>query len=199
MKKVTITMVFALIIFPVNGQGYRIGDKAADFRLKNVDGTYISMADYPDAKGFVVIFTCNHCPFAKAYEDRIIAINDKYSPKGMPVLAINPNDPGVVPDDSFENMKIRAREKNFTFPYLVDETQEVYKKYGATRTPHVFVLKREGGDLVVSYIGTIDDNYQDASKVQQHYLADALDALLEGRTPDPAVTKAIGCSIKTGN
>ncbi len=192
-------MVFALIIFQVNGQGYRIGDKAADFRLKNVDGTYISMADYPDAKGFVVIFTCNHCPFAKAYEDRIIAINDKYSPKGMPVLAINPNDPGVVPDDSFENMKIRAREKNFTFPYLVDETQEVYKKYGATRTPHVFVLKREGGDLVVSYIGTIDDNYQDASKVQQHYLADALDALLEGRTPDPAVTKAIGCSIKTGN
>jgi peroxiredoxin len=199
MKRVLISMLFAPVVLLVNGQGYKIGDKAADFRLKNIDGTYVSMADYPDTKGFVVIFTCNHCPFAKAYEDRIIAINDKYSPEGMPVLAINPNDPKVVPDDSFENMKIRAKEKNYKFPYLVDETQEVYKKYGATRTPHVFVLKREGDDLIVSYIGTIDDNYQDATKVQKHYLADALDALLEGKTPDPAFTKAIGCTIKTKN
>jgi peroxiredoxin len=199
MKRVLISMLFAPVVLLVNGQGYKIGDKAADFRLKNIDGTYVSMADYPDTKGFVVIFTCNHCPFAKAYEDRIIAINDKYSPEGMPVLAINPNDPKVVPDDSFENMKIRAKEKNYKFPYLVDETQEVYKKYGATRTPHVFVLKKEGDDLIVSYIGTIDDNYQDATKVQKHYLADALDALLEGKTPDPAFTKAIGCTIKTKN
>jgi peroxiredoxin len=199
MKRVLISMLFAPVALLVNAQGYDIGDKADDFRLKNIDGTYVSMEDYPDAKGFVVIFTCNHCPFAKAYEDRIIAINDKYSPKGMPVLAINPNDPDVVPDDSFENMKIRAREKNYTFPYLVDETQDVYKKYGATRTPHVFILKRAGDDLVVSYIGTIDDNYQDATKVQKHYLADALEALLEGKTPDPAVTKAIGCTIKTKN
>jgi peroxiredoxin len=199
MKRVLISMLFAPVVLLVNAQGYDIGDKAADFRLKNIDGTYVSMGDYPDAKGFVVIFTCNHCPFAKAYEDRIIGINEKYSPKGMPVLAINPNDPEVVPDDSFENMKIRAQQKNYKFPYLVDETQEVYKKYGATRTPHVFVLKREGSDLVISYIGTIDDNYQDATKVQKHYLADALEALLEGKTPDPAVTKAIGCTIKTKN
>lgn len=197
MKQLIVSIVFALSIYAVNAQGYEIGDKAADFRLKNVDDTFVSMKDFPDARGFVVIFTCNHCPFAKAYEDRIIAIHNEYSQKGMPVIAINPNDPVVVSADSFEEMKKRAKEKNFPFPYLVDETQEVYKQYGATRTPHVFVLKKKHDDLIVSYIGTIDDNYQDASKVQTRYLADALDALLEGKSPDPAVTKAIGCTIKT--
>jgi peroxiredoxin len=197
MKKLILSIVFALGIYTVNAQGYQIGDKAADFHLKNVDGTNVSMKDYPDTRGFVVIFTCNHCPFAKAYEDRIIAIHNEYSPKGMPVIAINPNDPELVSADSFEEMKKRAKEKNFPYPYLVDETQEVYKQYGATRTPHVFVLKKQHNDLIVSYIGTIDDNYQDASKVQTRYLADALDALLDGKKPDPAVTKAIGCTIKT--
>jgi peroxiredoxin len=197
MKQLIVSIVFALSIYTVNAQGYQIGDKAADFRLKNVDGTFVSMKDYPDTKGFVVIFTCNHCPFAKAYEDRIIAIHNEYSQKGMPVIAINPNDPEIVSADSFEEMKKRAKEKNFPYPYLVDENQEVYIQYGATRTPHVFVLKKKQEDLIVSYIGTIDDNYQDASKVETRYLADALDALLEGKTPDPAVTKAIGCTIKT--
>ena len=197
MKQLIVSIVFALSIYAVNAQGYEIGDKAADFRLKNVDDTFVSMKDFPEARGFIVIFTCNHCPFAKAYEDRIIAIHNEYSQKGIPVIAINPNDPEVVPADSFEEMKKRAKEKNFPYPYLVDETQEVYKQYGATRTPHVFVLKKKHDDLIVSYIGTIDDNYQDASKVQARYLADELDALLEGKSPDPAVTKAIGCTIKT--
>lgn len=197
MSKLFLFIVFTFSVYLINAQGYNISDKAADFKLKNVDGSFVSMSDYPDAKGFTVIFTCNHCPFAKAYEDRIIAIHNKYSPKGMPVIAINPNDPAVVAADSFEAMKKRAKEKNFPFPYLVDETQEVYKTYGATRTPHVFVLKRESKDLIVSYIGTIDDNYKDANEVRQHYLPDALDAILQGTTPDPAVTKAIGCTIKT--
>lgn len=197
MSKLFLFIVFTFSVYLINAQGYNISDKAADFKLKNVDGSFVSMSDYPDAKGFTVIFTCNHCPFAKAYEDRIIAIHNKYSPKGMPVIAINPNDPAVVAADSFEAMKKRAKEKNFPFPYLVDETQEVYKTYGATRTPHVFVLKRESKDLIVSYIGTIDDNYKDANEVRQHYLPDALDAILRGTTPDPAVTKAIGCTIKT--
>ena len=102
MKQLVISIVFVWSIYSLNAQGYEIGDKAADFRLKNVDNTFVSMKDYPDARGFVVIFTCNHCPFAKAYEDRIIAIHNEYAKKGMPVIAINPNDPEVVSADSFE-------------------------------------------------------------------------------------------------
>jgi peroxiredoxin len=179
------------------GEGYEVGDIAADFSLKNIDGKIVSMADYPDAKGFVVIFTCNHCPYAKAYEDRIISLDKRYKKLGYPVIAINPNDPSVVPDDSYEKMKVRAKEKGFTFPYLVDEKQDVFKEYGATRTPHVYVLQKSEGDkLVVKYIGTIDDNYQDAQAVQQNYLSNAIDNLLAGKDPDPNFTKAVGCSIK---
>jgi len=176
--------------------GYNVGDKASDFSLKNVDGSMVSLSNYPEAEGFVVIFTCNHCPFAKAYEDRIIELDKKYSKKGYPVIAINPNDPEIVPDDSYEAMKVRAREKGFTFPYLVDKTQEVYRMYGATRTPHVFLLKKENDNLKVKYIGTIDDNYQDASGVTNKYLENAIEALLAGKNPDPDFTKAIGCTIK---
>ena len=176
--------------------GYKVGDKASDFSLKNIDGKMVSLADYPDAKGFVVIFTCNHCPFAKAYESRIMDLDKKYSKKGYPVIAINPNDPEIVPEDSYDAMMARASEKGYTFPYLFDESQEVYKMYGATRTPHVFLLQKENGNLVVKYIGTIDDNYQDSDAVTQHYVEDAIDALLEGKNPDPDFTKAIGCTIK---
>lgn len=177
--------------------GYEVGDVAADFSLKNIDGKTVSLSDYADAKGFVVIFTCNHCPFAKSYEDRINNINKRYKKLGYPVIAINPNDPEIVPEDSYEQMKVRAKEKDFTFPYLVDEKQEVFKMYGATRTPHVFLLqKSKKGELIVKYIGTIDDNYQDPQAVQQNYLSNAIDNLIAGRDPDPAFTKAIGCTIK---
>ncbi len=176
--------------------GYKVGDKASDFSLKNVDGKMVSLSDYPNAKGFIVIFTCNHCPFAKAYESRIMDLDKKYSKKGYPVIAINPNDPELVPDDSFDAMKMRATEKGYTFPYLIDASQNVYKMYGATRTPHVFLLNKENGNLVVRYIGTIDDNYQDASAVTQNYVKDAVEALLAGKNPDPDFTKAIGCTIK---
>ena len=177
-------------------QGYNVGDKATDFKLKNTDGKYISLADYPDAKGFIIIFTCNHCPYAKAYQDRIIDIDKKYKELGYPVIAISPNDPELVPEDSYDNMVALAKEKDYRFPYLFDETQEVYRSYGAKRTPHVYLLQKKGGDLVVGYIGAIDDNYKDASAVTENYLADAVDALLSGKTPDPSLTKAIGCSIK---
>ena len=176
--------------------GYGIGDKATDFRLKNVDGSMISLGDFPDAKGFIVIFTCNHCPYSVAYEDRIIALDKKYRPQGYPVIAINPNDPEVQPNDSFDAMKSRAEEKGFTFPYLLDQGQQIYPKYGATRTPHVFVLRKEDGSNIVRYIGTIDDNYGDEESVEKKYVENAVDALLQGRMPDPGTTKAIGCSIK---
>src|SRR3984885_560776 len=107
--------VIALSSFSLTG--YNVGDKAIDFKLKNVDGKIVSMADYKDAKGFIVIFTCNHCPFAKAYESRIMALDTKYKAKGYPVIAINPNDPTAVAEDNFETMQQRAKAKNYAFPY----------------------------------------------------------------------------------
>jgi peroxiredoxin len=197
MKKAVLSVLFGLMLVPFAlGQGYDIGDEAMNFRLKNVDGSYVSLSDYTDEKGAIVIFTCNHCPYAQAWEQRIINIDKKFDPKGYPVIAIQPNDPELQPQDSYENMKKRAKKKNYTFPYLIDETQEVYRTYGATATPHVFVLENESGDFMVRYIGTIDDNYKDADKVEKRYLASAVNALLEGKKPDPQKTKAIGCSIK---
>ncbi len=177
-------------------QGYKIGDKAADFKLKNVDGRMVSLADFKDAKGYVVIFTCNHCPYAIAYEDRIIALHNKYASKGYPVIAINPNDPAAQPQDSFEKMIERSKEKSFPFVYLFDEGQKIYPVFGATRTPHVYLLNKKGKDLIVEYIGTIDDNYKEADKVKETYLAHAIDALIAGKKPKTTETKAIGCTIK---
>jgi peroxiredoxin len=153
-----------------------------------------SMADYKDAKGFIVVFTCNTCPFAIKYEDRINAIAKKYKSKGYVLLAINPNDPEAQPADTFELMQDKAKEKGFVFPYLVDEGQKIYPQYGATKTPHVFLLDK---NLIVKYIGAIDDNSDDASAVKEKYLENAIRALDNETDPSPAFTKAIGCSIKT--
>lgn len=176
--------------------GYKIGDVATDFSLKNIDNQNVSLSDYEDAKGFIVMFTCNHCPYAVAYEDRIIALDRKYKELGYPVIAINPNDPVKQPEDSFENMRIRANEKGFTFPYLLDDGQEIYPQYGATRTPHVFILQKTDNGNVVQYIGAIDDNYEDASQVEEKYIENAVDALLAGNEVAVKETKAIGCTIK---
>lgn len=174
--------------------GYQPGDKATDFKLKSVDGKMYSMADYKDAKGFIVVFTCNTCPFAIKYEDRINALAKKYTPKGYVLLAINPNDPEAQPADTYELMQAKAKEKGFAFPYLVDEGQKIYPQYGATKTPHVFLLDK---NLIVKYIGAIDDNTDDATAVKEKYLENAIRALSNGTEPTPALTKAIGCSIKT--
>jgi peroxiredoxin len=200
MKKIIILLSLAVLpLTHILSNGYEVGDRAADFRLKNVDGNYVSLGDYNDAKGFIVVFTCNSCPYAVAYEDRLIRLDKKYRDKGYPVIAINPNDPSLSPADSFEQMQKRAREKSFTFPYLLDESQEVFPEYGATRTPHVFLLNRKNEEMIVAYIGTIDDNYRNESDVEETYLANAIEALLAGGTPDPDYTTAIGCTIKTAN
>lgn len=196
MKKINVLIIAFFIGLTVFAGGYEIGDKATDFKLKNIDGTYVSLSDFEDAKGFIVIFTCNHCPYSVAYEDRIIELDKKYKDKGYPVIAINPNDPEFYPSDSYENMKVRAKEKGFTFPYLFDEEQEIYPQYGATRTPHVFLLNKSGSDYIVEYIGAIDDNYADAAAVKKPYVEEAVDALLKGSAPETNFTKAIGCSIK---
>lgn len=182
-----------LSLFASTGPGLGIGDTAPDFKLRNVDGKMVSLADYPQAKGFIVIFTCNHCPFSVAYEDRIIELQKTFGPQGYPVIAVNPNDPAAQPEDSYDLMVTRAKEKSFNFPYLFDEGQKVYPQYGATRTPHVYVLDKA---RVVRYIGAIDDNFSDASAVQKNYVADAIRALQQGGTPEPALTKAVGCTIK---
>lgn len=197
MKKVLLLSFLLVSAFALQAKGYKVGDSASDFKLKNVDGKHISLSDYKDAKGFVVIFTCNHCPYSVAYEDRIIDFDKKYKKKGYPVIAINPNDPAVVPGDSFEGMQKRAKEKGFTFPYLFDAKQVVYKDYGATKTPHVYILSKDKDQLTVEYIGTIDNNVKDESKVSTRYMEDAVDALLMGKKPKVTYTKAIGCSIKT--
>jgi peroxiredoxin len=191
----------AFIFVAVNllaGEGYKVGDKAADFKLKNVDGRLVSLANYPAAKGFVIVFTCNNCPYAKAYQDRIQTLDKEYRAKGFPVIAINPNDPEVEPGDSYEAMVTRAREKAYTFPYLYDEKHEVYRVYGATRTPHIYILeKNDQGALIVKYIGAVDDNYQDVAAVKQPYVENALNALLKNQEPEPSFTKAVGCSVKS--
>lgn len=194
-----LVMILGLASFTIDpptekADGFDVGDKASDFSLKNIDGKMVSLADYKDVNGFIVIFTCNHCPYAVMYEDRIVALDKKYKSQGYPVIAINPNDPEVKPADSFANMQVRAKEKGFTFPYLMDEGQKVYPQYGATKTPHVFLLDK---DMVVQYIGSIDDSARDASKVEETFLEDAIISLQMGEEVNPKVTKAVGCSIKT--
>jgi peroxiredoxin len=175
---------------------YKVGDQAMDFSLKNVDGKMVSLKDYKDEKGFIVTFTCNHCPYAKAYEQRIMDLDKKFAAAGYPVIAISPNDPDQVPEDSFDNMVKRAKEKKYTFPYLLDETQNITRTYGAKATPHIFLLQKKGNDLEVVYIGAIDDNTEDANAVKSKYVEAALDALSKGQKPAISSTKAIGCSIK---
>lgn len=181
---------------PTATTGYEVNDAAADFKLKNIDGKMVSMADFKDAKGFIVIFTCNHCPYAKAYESRIIALDKKYKNLGYPVIAINPNDPVVNEEDSYEKMQVRAKEKGFTFPYLFDEGQKVYPQFGATKTPHVYILQKSGTENIVKYIGAIDDNHEDEDAVKNKYVESAIDNLMAGKDPSPEKTKAVGCGIK---
>lgn len=180
----------------VEKTGYKIGDEATDFSLTGTDDKQHSLSDYSDAKGFIVIFTCNHCPYAKAYEDRIVALDKKYKKLGYPVIAINPNDASVQPEDSFDLMKVRAQEKGFTFPYLVDKDQKIFPQYGATKTPHVFVLQKENGKNIVKYIGAIDNNHEDANDVSEKYVEAAVDALLKNEPIKQTETVAIGCTIK---
>lgn len=177
-------------------QGYKPGDKARDFKLKNIDGSMMSLSDMKSAKGYIVVFTCNHCPFSVKYEDRIIALDKKYKELGYPVVAINPNDDKKEPDDSYEKMIARHKEKGFTFPYLHDATQEIAKAYGASRTPHVYVLRKVGSDLVVEYIGAIDDNANDANTAKTRYVENAIEELLANKKVSQSATKAIGCTVK---
>lgn len=182
-----------------DAMGVKVGDKAPAFNLKNIDGKMYSFENIKDAngntpKGYVVTFTCNTCPYAVMYEDRLIALHNTLSPKGYPVVAIQPNDPEVKEGDDFASMQQRAQEKSFPFLYLMDEGQAIYPQYGASRTPEIYLVD---ADQIVRYHGAIDDNAQDAEAVTVNYVEKAVEAIENGQEPNPADVKAIGCTIKT--
>lgn len=185
--------------FAAEDAGVKVGDTAIDFNLKNVDGKMISLKSNASAKGYILVFTCNTCPYSKMYEDRIIALHNKYASQGYPVVAVQPNDAGKSPGDSYPNMQKRAKEKGFPFAYVLDETQETTKAYGATNTPHVYVLNKEGADFKVAYIGAIDNNSRNADAATRRYVEEAIDALSAGNNVETSDTKAIGCTIKWSN
>jgi glutathione peroxidase-family protein len=196
---ITVFITVVLTKSVVTGQtirNYNLGDAIADFRLKSVDGRAVSLSDYRAQKGLIVVFTSNHCPFAKAYEDRLIELDRKFAPQGFPVLAIMPNDPAAYDEDGFERMQTRARDKNYPFSYVLDDSQATARAFGASRTPQVYILKQTGGQFILEYTGSIDDNPQDIASVQRHYASDAVSSLLAGRPVQSPITKPIGCAIK---
>jgi peroxiredoxin len=184
---------FAMLSLPLRAAEPQVGQKASDFNLKNVDGNMVSLSDFKEAPAYVVIFTCNSCPFAKDWEDRIIDLHAKYAPKGIPVLAINPNDPAISAEDSFEKMVEISQKQKYEFPYLFDQQQTAARSYGATRTPHAYVLDK---DMVIRYIGAIDNNHKNSKAADKKYVEEAVNAILQKKEVNTKTTKAVGCSIK---
>ena len=171
-----------------------IGAEGPDFRdMPATDGKAYSLDAFKGGKAVVINFTCNHCPYAKAYEDRYIAFATEFSSRGVAFLAINSNDAENYPDDSFENMTKRANEKAFPFPYIADETQEVARAYGAVCTPHIFILDEDGK---LAYEGRIDDNWKEPDAATSHDLREALNAVVSGSAAPNPNTNPMGCSIK---
>jgi peroxiredoxin len=179
---------------PQNNSSYTIGDVANNFTLKDYNGKQVSLSDYKAGKGVIIIFQCNHCPYSQLYEQRIIDLHKKFNPLGFPVIAINPSDPNIVPEESPEEMKIRATQKKYPFVYLIDSEYAVAPIFGARRTPHVFVLDN---NFTIQYIGAIDDNPEAPNAATNRFVENAVNALLRGELPNPNYTRAVGCIIKT--
>ncbi len=171
----------------------KIGQKAPAFSLPGVDGKTHSLDSFKESSVLVVIFTCNHCPYVKAYEDRIIALQKAYENRSVRFVGINSNEDKNHPEDSFEEMVKRASEKGFNFPYLRDASQDIAKAYGASHTPEIFVFDRE---RTLRYTGLIDDNWKDPTQVKVQHLQLTLEALIKNENPSEAETHAIGCTIK---
>jgi peroxiredoxin len=172
-----------------------IGTKApmTDVKMEGTDGKKVSIADVAGKKGTLVMFSCNHCPWVVKWEDRIAELGNAYPDKGIGWVVINPNDLEQFPADSMDKMKERAKERGFEFPYVIDETSDVARAFGATKTPEAFLFDAE---MKLVYHGAIDDNAEDAAKVEKTFLKDAMDALIAGKPIETAETKFNGCGIK---
>ena len=198
MKTSALLWMFVFLSFSVQAQINTLepGATAPKFNLKNIDGRMISPESYPDAKGLIVVFTANTCPYAIAYEDRLIALDKKFAPQGYPVIAINPNSPALSAGDSYDKMQKKAKTKGFSFPYLYDEGQTVTDQYGARVTPHIFLLKKEGFQYKVVYTGALDNDTRNVNPEKTLYVENAIASLEAGKEIEVASTKAIGCTVK---
>lgn len=190
---IVLVCILAISMTSISTETYQVGDVVSDFALKGVDDQTLGLEEYMGNGGVILVFTCNTCPYAQLYEDRLIDLHNTFVSLGFPVMAINPNDPISKPGDGFEQMKKRASDKSFPFPYLFDAEQIVFPKFGATRTPEIFLLD---ANRMLRYTGAIDDNPQNAGSVQKAYVRSAIEAIQNGQDPEPAKTKAVGCGIK---
>ena len=188
-KNLKLICFFASIFFSITSKAQ------FDFALKNVDGKTISLNNYPDAKGVVIVFTCNHCPFAKLYPKRLNQLNKKYALLGIPLIAISSTDTIMYAEDCYDKMVAKAKSGKYNFPYLYDSSQSVARNYHAERTPQAFILWKENGNWVIKYDGAIDDNGAEPDLVKENYIANALDELLKGNQVSVSSTKSIGCKI----
>ena len=189
-SSILLTVIIVLISIKTNAQ-----KSVSDFRLKNIDNKWESLKNYPNAKGFIIVFICNRCPFVGRYADRLNALNKKYAPLGIPLLAINSSDTLIFADETFEKMIKYAKEKKYTFPYLCDESQSVGRNFSAKKTPHAFVIWKEKSDWVIEYSGSLDDNGAESSKITHAYISEAIDNLLVGKKVTIPTTNSIGCEI----
>ncbi|HYG40329.1 MAG TPA: thioredoxin family protein [Cytophagales bacterium] len=188
-----IAMLFSLYLYP---QEYKVGSIIKDFKLLDVTGKTVSLSDYKNAKGFIIVFTSNTCPFSKLYEERLNKLSLKYQQTGFPVIVINANDPAMQPGESFDNMKLKAEEKQFVFPYLFDEGQKVTTLFYPLKTPHAFVVTRESNNYKIVYSGAIDDSPSNAATVKVNFVENAVDELLAGKKVSISTSKPIGCTVK---
>ncbi|WP_202702771.1 thioredoxin family protein [Flavobacterium sp. UGB4466] len=188
--------LFNLLLSQAQSTTLKAGETAPDFKLKNVDGKEVSFASFPKAKGYIVVFTCNTCPYAVAYEQRIIELDKKFKAQGYPVIAINPNDPEVSKADSFDKMQELAKDKKYPFPYLFDAGQKVTDQYGAKRTPHLFIVSKTDKGNVVEYVGAIDSDPEGTKTEKTKYAEEVIAALKSNKKPAVTQTKEIGCTVK---
>ncbi|MCC9019655.1 thioredoxin family protein [Flavobacterium tructae] len=188
--------LFNLLLSQAQSTTLKAGETAPDFKLKNVDGKEVSFASFPKAKGYIVVFTCNTCPYAVAYEQRIIELDKKFKAQGYPVIAINPNDPEASKADSFDKMQELAKDKKYPFPYLFDAGQKVTDQYGAKRTPHLFIVSKTDKGNVVEYVGAIDSDPEGTKTEKTKYAEEVIAALKSNKKPAVTQTKEIGCTVK---
>lgn len=193
---VVTVFLFNMLLSQAQTTTLKAGDTAPDFKLKNVDGKEVSFASFPKAKGYIVVFTCNTCPYAVAYEQRIIELDKKFKAQGYPVIAINPNDPEASKADSYDKMQDLAKDKKYPFPYLFDAGQKVTDEYGAKHTPHLFIVSKTAKGNVVEYVGAIDNDPEGTKTEKTKYAEDVIASLKSNQKPTITQTKEIGCTVK---